>query len=87
MGAKKKNTKEPKERMMTVKEAAKEIGAGESSIRLWAKNGKLSGAILEKTPAGNYWLIPESSVKAFKKGSPGRKPGSPNKPKDQPSNS
>ncbi len=67
--------------MLTVREAAEELKAALSSVRLWAKNGKLMGAQLRTSPAGDYWLIPESSLKAFQKGSAGRPPGAKNKPK------
>lgn len=48
--------------MLTIREAAKVAGAAEITIRKWAKAGKLSGAKLEESPAGSYWLIPESAV-------------------------
>lgn len=57
-------------RMLTVREAAEKIGAGESSVRLWASQGKFPGARQEETPFGSYWLIPESSLAGFS--NPGR---------------
>lgn len=66
-------------KMLTVKEAAAYIGAGESSIRLWAKNGRFPNAVLEETPAGSYYLIPETDLKGFKVRGRGR----PSKPKEK----
>jgi len=60
--------------MLTVKEAASQIGAAESSVRLWVRQGKFPGAKLEKTPVGTYWLIPNSALDSFEMGSPGRPP-------------
>lgn len=51
--------------MLTAKEAARRLGAGESSIRKWAKEGKFAGARLEESPIGHYWLIPEKALEGF----------------------
>ena len=52
--------------MLTVKQVAKQLGAGESSVRLWAKAGRFPGAKLIRPPAGlPYWLIPEKALKGF----------------------
>jgi excisionase family DNA binding protein len=50
------------EKMLTIREAAAAVGAAEITIRKWAKAGKLKGARLEESPAGQYWLIPESAI-------------------------
>ena len=63
--------------MLTVKEAAEKVGAGESSIRLWAGQGRFPGARQEETPFGSYWLIPDTALDGFT--NPGR--GRPPKPK------
>jgi hypothetical protein len=65
-----------KDRMLTVKEAAAQIGAAEISVRIWAKAGRFPGAKKEDTPMGSYWLIPESAIASFE--NPGR--GRPQKP-------
>jgi transposase len=51
--------------MLTAKEAAAMIGAGESSVRLWASQGRFAGARQEETPFGSYWLIPETALEGF----------------------
>ena len=56
--------------MLTAKETAARIGAGESSVRLWASQGRFAGARQEETPFGSYWLIPETSLEGF--ANPGR---------------
>ncbi|HYM00072.1 MAG TPA: hypothetical protein VEZ90_14055 [Blastocatellia bacterium] len=69
--------KKAKKRMLTVAQAAKQLGAAERSIRLWAKQGKLAGAQLIEPPAGvPYWLIPDSALKGFEKRGRGRPPKS-----------
>lgn len=62
--------------MLTVKEVAERLGAGETSVRLWARKGKFQGAQTQETPYGNFWLIPESALENFE--NPGR--GRPQKP-------
>lgn len=52
-------------KMLTAKEVARRLGAGESSIRKWAKEGRFAGAKLEESPIGPYWLIPERSLDGF----------------------
>jgi len=51
--------------MLTAKEVAHRLGAGESSIRKWAKEGKFAGARIEESPIGRYWLIPERAIDGF----------------------
>lgn len=63
--------------MLTAKQAAERIGAGESSVRLWASQGKFPGARQEETPFGKYWLIPASDLEGFTNQGRGR----PAKPK------
>lgn len=65
--------------MLTVKETAARIGAGESSVRLWASQGRFEGAKQEETPFGSYWLIPEYALDGFV--NPGW--GRPRKPLDE----
>jgi hypothetical protein len=67
--------KEPK--MLTVKEAAAQIGAAQISVRIWAKEGRFRGARKESTPFGDFWVIPETALEGFV--NPGR--GRPPKPK------
>jgi hypothetical protein len=61
--------------MLNVKEAAARLNVPLVSVRLWARSGRFEGAKLEETPLGSYWLIPEDSIKDFKKDKPGPKPG------------
>lgn len=62
------------EKMLTVREVANMIGAGLSSVRKWAIAGRFPGAKLEESPAGSYWLIPESALVGFEKREVGRPP-------------
>ena len=67
--------------MLTVREVAERIGAGESSIRIWAAEGRFPGAKRETPPAGSpYWLIPESALTGFVKRDVGRPPSKKGKP-------
>ena len=61
-------------KMLTVREVAERLAAGQSSVRLWAKSGRFEGAVLNESPAGPYWLIPERSLAGFEKEKPGPKP-------------
>jgi len=61
--------------MLTVKQVAVRVGAGESSVRLWAKAGRFQGAKLVRPPAGlPYWLIPEKALTGFEVRRRGRPP-------------
>lgn len=63
------------DRMLTVREVASRLGAGESSIRIWAAEGRFPGAKREEPPAGSpYWLIPEAALDGFIKRDAGRPP-------------
>jgi len=61
--------------MLTVKQVAELIGAGASSVRLWAKEGKFAGAELIEPPAGlPYWMIPDTALEGFALRGRGRPP-------------
>lgn len=72
-----------KEKMMTVKEAASQLGSSEQTIRTWLKRGRFPGAKLEETPLGSYWLIPQSAVDNFTPRKAGRPPKSNNGSSDK----
>ncbi len=59
---------------LTAAEAAERLGAGRSTVNLWCRQGLFPGARLEKSPVGDYWLIPETALKDFKPPDRGRKP-------------
>jgi len=58
--------------MLTASQVAKRLSVGESSVRLWASQGKFKGAQRVESPIGPYWQIPEDSLIGFSKGKPGR---------------
>lgn len=63
--------------MLTVKEVAEKLGAGVSSVRLWAKQKKFPGAKKMESALGSYYVIPETDLENFtvrKRGRPGDKP-------------
>lgn len=62
------------EKMLTAKDVAARLGAGFSSVRRWAIEGRFPGAELVESPAGSYWLIPESALVGFEKLERGRPP-------------
>lgn len=62
------------QKMLTVREVAARINAGESSVRLWAKDGKFVGAELVESPVGSYWVIPETALEGFVNPGRGRPP-------------
>jgi hypothetical protein len=69
--------------MLSVRQAADRLGAPPVSVRLWARNGRFSGAELKETELGVlYWSIPEDSLEGFEKLTPGPKPGAKKKATD-----
>ena len=57
-----------KERMLSVREVAQRLSAGESSIHVWAAGGGFPGARLERPPVGvPYRLIPDSALEGIVK--------------------
>src|SRR5215471_7173394 len=64
------------EKMLMVSEVAARLGQSERNIRNWAKRGVFPGAVLQVSPRGPYWLIPEGDLKSFARPARGR-PGKP----------
>jgi predicted site-specific integrase-resolvase len=56
--------------MLSTKDTAERLGAGESSVRLWCEQGRFPNA----QKVGWSWIIPESDLKGFEKHKPGPKP-------------
>jgi hypothetical protein len=73
--------KKEQPKMLTVREAAQQIGAAQVSVRIWASQGRFPGAHKESTPFGDFWMIPESALDGFQMGRPGPKLGSKRKNK------
>ncbi len=59
--------------MFTAVKFAGEMGISYPTIVRWLKRGIVPGAILEETPAGSYWQIPESAL-TMERPKAGRKP-------------
>jgi hypothetical protein len=59
---------------LTTTQVADRLETPERTVRLWCKQGRFTGARNVDTPRGNYWLIPESSLKSFEKPQAGRPP-------------
>ncbi len=57
---------------LTTKQAAERLGIGESTARLWCKQGRFPGAFEQQTLRGPVWQIPEADVADFKKPQRGR---------------
>jgi len=62
--------------MLTVKEAARKVGAADRTVRQWLQAGRLKGAVLTSAPSGSYWLIPESALDGIQARPRGRPPKS-----------
>lgn len=58
-------SKENNSDMLTIGQAARELKASPSTIRLWAATGKFKGVKRVETPAGVFLFIPRSSLKDF----------------------
>ena len=52
---------------LTAAEVAERLQVGRSTVNLWCRQGKFTGARREDSPVGTYWLIPESALKTFVK--------------------
>jgi len=66
-----------REKMLTTKQTAERLGAGESSIKLWCVQGRFPNA----ERFGRAWMIPEKDLSGFEKQKPGPKPSAPKKGK------
>lgn len=60
--------------MLTVREVAERTGAAIPTVNLWCRSGRLEGAYQESSPYGDYWLIPEESIKGVVVRGRGRPP-------------
>lgn len=60
--------------MLTVREVHEKTGAAIPTVNLWCRSGRLEGAYQESTPYGDYWLIPEESIKGIVVRGRGRPP-------------
>src|SRR5262249_15258890 len=60
--------------MLTVSKVAERLGVLDSSVRIWARQGRFPGAELHESQLweGSYWLIPESALDGFERRSVGR---------------
>ncbi|HKQ06818.1 MAG TPA: helix-turn-helix domain-containing protein [Blastocatellia bacterium] len=56
-------------------EVAGRLGTTVSTVRVWLSRGRFPGARKEQSPAGEYWMIPESALDGFEMRKPGPKPG------------
>jgi len=52
---------------LTAAEVAERLQVGRSTVNLWCRQGKFTGAHREDSPVGMYWLIPEAALKTFVK--------------------
>jgi len=71
--------KKGKTRMITVREAAERLDAGQSSVRMWCAEGKFPNAEPLETPRGSVWVIPETDLDGFEKRGRGRPAKQPDK--------
>jgi excisionase family DNA binding protein len=50
--------------ILTVREVAERLEASRATITAWCRKGKFPNAKKIKSPAGDYWEIPESDLKS-----------------------
>lgn len=60
--------------VLTSSQAAERLGVAHSTVRAWCNKGLFPRATYHETPAGSYWLIPESDLKGFTPPKTGRPP-------------
>jgi hypothetical protein len=58
--------------MLSIRQVSERLGTPISTVRLWANQGRFSGAELKESPAGQYWAIPETALQGFEKPERGR---------------
>lgn len=61
--------------MLSVREVSQRLNTPISTVRLWAMQGRFSGAKLMESPAGSYWAIPKTALDGFeipKRGRPAK---------------
>ncbi|MGH9765447.1 MAG: hypothetical protein ACREDR_20755 [Blastocatellia bacterium] len=52
--------------MLTTKEFADQVGAPYTTVMGWLREGRIRGAVLDKSsPRGGVWWIPKSAVAKF----------------------
>jgi hypothetical protein len=61
-------------KMLTVRQVAERTGAAIPTVNLWCRSRRLEGAYQETSPYGDYWLIPEESIKGIVVRGRGRPP-------------
>jgi hypothetical protein len=62
------------QKMLTVSEVAQRLGESDRTVRNWVNQNLFPGAMLEKSPRGPYWMIPETALRSFEKPPRGRPP-------------
>ncbi len=51
--------------VLSVREVSQRLETPISTVRLWATQGRFNGAELRESPAGSYWVIPETALDSF----------------------
>ena len=59
---------------LTSSQVAGRLNVAHSTVRAWCNRGLFPNATRHETPAGSYWIIPESDLKGFQQPQPGRPP-------------
>ena len=57
---------------LTAAQVSERLGVGRSTVNLWCRRKRFPNARIEKSPVGDYWLIPESDLKDFEPPKMGR---------------
>ena len=59
---------------LTTSELAERYNVSHSTARGWCTSGFFPNARLDKTPRGDFWVVPESDLEGFVKPRRGPKP-------------
>lgn len=59
---------------LTSSQVAERLNVAHSTVRAWCNRGLFPSATRHETPAGSYWIIPDSDLKGFVRPEPGRPP-------------
>jgi transcriptional regulator with XRE-family HTH domain len=68
---------------LTTSQLAERLGIGQSTARLWCKQGLFPNAHSVETPRGVVWMIPESDLENFIPPKRGRRPAVIHEPRER----
>ena len=66
-----------KKGMILLKEFSRRSGVPYPTLVRWVREGRIPGALMETSPTGSFWVVPESALKTWERPKLGRPPKAP----------